>query len=79
MNDFLQYIKPRQEEDDVRKDVVKRVEAVIKQLWPKARVRKNKNLCRTFLIKILRAGLNLLVLQVELYGSCQTGLYLPTR
>ncbi|XP_046842483.1 terminal nucleotidyltransferase 4B-like isoform X3 [Xenia sp. Carnegie-2017] len=52
MNDFLQYIKPKQEEDDVRKDVVKRVEAVIKQLWPKARV--------------------------ELYGSCQTGLYLPT-
>ncbi|CAB3988237.1 non-canonical poly(A) RNA polymerase PAPD5-like [Paramuricea clavata] len=52
IHDFLNYIKPRPEEDAIRNDVVERVRAVIKQLWPQAKV--------------------------ELYGSCQTGLYLPT-
>ncbi|XP_028392736.1 terminal nucleotidyltransferase 4A-like [Dendronephthya gigantea] len=52
IHDFLNYIKPRPEEDAIRRDVVERVKAVIKQLWSQAKV--------------------------ELFGSCQTGLYLPT-
>ena len=38
IRDFLNYIKPRPEEDAVRRDVVKRVEGVIKQLWSQAKV-----------------------------------------
>ena len=41
IQDFLNYIKPRPEEDAIRRDVVERVKAVIKQLWPQAKVGKH--------------------------------------
>ena len=40
MHDFLNYIKPRRQEDAIRRDVVERVKAVIQQLWPQAKVGK---------------------------------------
>lgn len=38
--DFYRFMSPRPEEEAMRRDVVNRVEAVIKDLWPTAKVRK---------------------------------------
>lgn len=37
--DFYRFMSPRPEEEAMRRDVVNRVEAVIKNLWPTAKVR----------------------------------------
>lgn len=37
--DFFNFISPRPEEEAMRRDVVNRIERVIKDLWPTARVR----------------------------------------
>ncbi|XP_013769382.1 non-canonical poly(A) RNA polymerase PAPD7 isoform X1 [Pundamilia nyererei] len=50
--DFYKYISPRPEEAAMRKEVVNRIEVVIKELWP--------------------------TVDVQIYGSFSTGLYLPT-
>lgn len=36
--DFFNFISPRPEEEAMRRDVVNRIESVIKDLWPTARV-----------------------------------------
>lgn len=36
--DFFNFISPRPEEEAMRRDVVNRIERVIKDLWPTARV-----------------------------------------
>lgn len=36
--DFFNFISPRPEEEAMRRDVVNRIEGVIKDLWPTARV-----------------------------------------
>lgn len=41
--DFFNFISPRPEEEAMRRDVVNRIERVIKDLWPSARV------CASFL------------------------------
>uniref|UniRef100_A0A3Q0S2Y2 Terminal nucleotidyltransferase 4A n=1 Tax=Amphilophus citrinellus TaxID=61819 RepID=A0A3Q0S2Y2_AMPCI len=50
--DFYKYITPRPEEAAMRKEVVNRIETVIRELWP--------------------------TVDVQIYGSFSTGLYLPT-
>lgn len=42
--DFFNFISPRPEEEAMRRDVVNRIERVIKDLWPSARV------CTSFLL-----------------------------
>lgn len=42
--DFFNFISPRPEEEAMRRDVVNRIERVIKDLWPTARV------CTSFLL-----------------------------
>lgn len=36
--DFYHFMSPRPEEEAMRRDVVNRIEAVIKNLWPTAKV-----------------------------------------
>ncbi len=36
--DFYHFMSPRPEEEEMRRDVVSRIEAVIKDLWPMAKV-----------------------------------------
>lgn len=36
--DFYHFMSPRPEEEAMRRDVVNRVEAVVKDLWPTAKV-----------------------------------------
>lgn len=36
--DFFNFMSPRPEEEAMRRDVVNRIEGVIKDLWPTARV-----------------------------------------
>lgn len=36
--DFYNFMSPRPEEEAMRRDVVNRIEAVIKNLWPTAKV-----------------------------------------
>lgn len=36
--DFFNFMSPRPEEEAMRRDVVNRIESVIKDLWPTARV-----------------------------------------
>lgn len=44
--DFFHFISPRPEEEAMRRDVVNRIERVIKDLWPSARV------CTSFLLRV---------------------------
>ena len=40
IKDFFQYMSPRPEEHSMREDVVRRIRAVIKDLWSEAKVNK---------------------------------------
>ncbi|XP_004565176.3 terminal nucleotidyltransferase 4B [Maylandia zebra] len=50
--DFFSFMSPKPEEESMRRDVVNRIEGIIKDLWP--------------------------TVQVEIFGSFSTGVYLPT-
>lgn len=38
IEDFYEFMSPRPEEDRMRNDVVERITAIIKDLWPPAKV-----------------------------------------
>ncbi|KAK1330632.1 hypothetical protein QTO34_010828 [Cnephaeus nilssonii] len=63
ISDFYEYMSPRPEEEKMRMEVVNRIESVIKELWPSADV------------STCPAGERV---DVQIFGSFKTGLYLPT-
>lgn len=61
--DFFNFISPRPEEEAMRRDVVNRIERVIKDLWPTARV------CISFFAAHLRTRKRSLVTNSKLGAS----------
>lgn len=46
--DFYNFMSPRPEEAAMRKEVVNRIEVIIKELWPTADVKQNSQSCFSF-------------------------------
>lgn len=79
--DFFNFISPRPEEEAMRRDVVNRIESVIKDLWPTARVSIGRihtcihvsriYICMTCLRRGLDRWLKLRFLSVGAYTVCK--------